>query len=45
MLSSMMQYPLTLAAIAERAGRLFASVEIVSRRPDKSLYRSIYGEV
>jgi len=40
MLSTMMQFPLTLAPILERTGRLFGSVEIVSRLPDKSIRRS-----
>ena len=37
MQSTMMNYPLTLAPILERAGRLFGASEIVSRLPDKSL--------
>ena len=45
MLGTMMQYPLTLTPILERAATLFGAVEIVSRLPDKSLHRSTYGDV
>jgi fatty-acyl-CoA synthase len=45
MLSTMMQFPLTLRSILERAGRLFGGVGIVSRLPDRSLHRSTYGEM
>jgi acyl-CoA synthetase (AMP-forming)/AMP-acid ligase II len=44
MKSMMMDYPLTLPHILERAGRLFSKTEIVSRMPDKSLHRSTYGD-
>ncbi|HLY25818.1 MAG TPA: long-chain fatty acid--CoA ligase [Aggregatilineales bacterium] len=44
MKSTMMDYPLTLPHILERAGRLFGKVEIVSRMPDKSLHRQTYGD-
>src|SRR5471030_1618077 len=44
MQSTMMNYPLTLAHILERAGRLFGASEIVSRLPDKSLYRHHYRD-
>jgi fatty-acyl-CoA synthase len=40
----MMNFPLTLAHLFDRAGRYFAKTEIVSRRPDKSIHRSTYGE-
>ncbi len=40
----MMQYPLTLTSLLERAERLFGNVEIVSRRPDRTLARSNYAE-
>ena len=40
----MMEFPLTLAHIFERAGRLFPESEIVSRMPDKSLYRYRYAD-
>jgi fatty-acyl-CoA synthase len=42
--ATMMNYPLTLPHILERAGRLFPKVEIVSRMPDKSLHRYTYGD-
>jgi hypothetical protein len=42
---NMMDFPLTLVPILERAGKLFGQVEIVSRRPDRSLVRSNYGAV
>jgi len=38
-----MTFPLTLFHILERAGKYFPKVEIVSRRPDRSLDRSNYG--
>ncbi|MBN2910889.1 long-chain fatty acid--CoA ligase [Polycladomyces sp. WAk] len=38
----MMQYPLTLPHLLERAGRYYGSVEIVSRLPDKRLHRYTY---
>ncbi len=40
----MMRFPLTLAHIFERAGKLFPKSEIVSRLPDKSLHRHTYSE-
>ena len=43
MLGAMMDYPLTLTHIADRARRLFPSVEVVSRKADKSLHRTTYG--
>ncbi len=45
MFGTMMQFPLTLTHILERAERLFGAVEVVSRLPDKSIYRSTYGDV
>ncbi len=45
MLGTMMNYPLTLVHILERAGKLFPDVEVLSRLPDRSLDRSTYGEV
>ena len=36
----MMDFPLTLAPLLERAGKLFGKVEIVSRRPDRTLART-----
>src|SRR5258706_40217 len=41
---TMMDYPLTLTHILERAGRLFGKQEIVSRLPDKSLHRYSYSD-
>ena len=43
MKSTMMATPLSLNHLLERAGRLFAGNEIVSRLPDKSLARHSYG--
>jgi fatty-acyl-CoA synthase len=43
MRATMMQMPLTVNHLLERAGRLFGRREIVSRRPDKSLHRSNYA--
>jgi fatty-acyl-CoA synthase len=40
----MMDFPLTLDKILERSGKLFGSVEIVSRRPDRSIHRTTYSE-
>jgi fatty-acyl-CoA synthase len=40
----MMDYQLTLAHLFERVGRFFPKTELVTRRPDKSLHRSNYGE-
>ena len=44
MKSTMMNTPLSLNHLFERAGRLFHGNEIVSRLPDKSLRRHSYGE-
>ncbi|MFB3915662.1 MAG: long-chain fatty acid--CoA ligase [Terriglobales bacterium] len=44
MWGTMMSYQLTLGAILERAATLFGNVEIVSRRPDRSVHRSTYAE-
>src|ERR1700735_5177693 len=41
----MMDFPLTVQPILERAGKLFSAVEIVSRLPDRSLKRTTYGEI
>ena len=45
MSSTMMDVPLTLDWIADRAERYMGSVEVVSRRPDKSISRSSYAQV
>lgn len=44
MKSTMMDVPLSLNHLLERAGQLFAGNEIVSRLPDRSLRRHSYGE-
>ncbi len=44
MRGTMMDFPLTLPTLLERAGKLFARVEIVSRRPDHSVTRTNFGE-
>jgi fatty-acyl-CoA synthase len=41
----MMDFPLTVAALLERAGNLFGTVEIVTRRPDRKLARSTWGDL
>src|SRR5437868_15170162 len=40
----MMQFPLTLLHIFDRAAKYFGATEIVSRRPDKSIQRGTYAE-
>ena len=40
----MMNYPLTLVPMLERAGKLFGPRELVSRRQDRSLCRSTYSD-
>jgi fatty-acyl-CoA synthase len=45
MLSTMMEFPLTLTSILERAGRLFGAVEVVSMLPGGTIHRSNYGSV
>ena len=40
----MMAFPLTLPHLFQRAADYYPEVEIVSRRPDKSLHRTNYGE-
>jgi fatty-acyl-CoA synthase len=44
MWGTMMNYQLTLGSILERAGSLFAEVEIVSLQPDRSHHRYTYGD-
>ncbi len=44
MRGTMMDFPLTLPTLLERAGKLFARAEIVSRRPDRSTVRTCYGD-
>ena len=43
-LHTMMDYPLTLTALLERAGGTAASVEIVSRLPNRGLHRTTWGQ-
>jgi len=45
MRGTMMDFPLTLPAILERGGKIFPSVEIVSRRPDKSIARTRFADL
>ena len=44
MRGTMMEFPLTLPTLLERAHKLFARVEIVSRRPDRTAIRTCYGD-
>lgn len=44
MRGTMMDFPLTLPVILERAGKLFHRVEILSRKPDRTAVRTNYGE-
>src|SRR5215469_14838247 len=44
MRGTMMNFPLTLPTILERSGKIFPRVEIVSRKPDRSIVRSCYGD-
>ncbi len=44
MRGDMMQYPLTLHHLLERAGKYFGRTEIVSRRADRSLHRHTYAD-
>jgi fatty-acyl-CoA synthase len=45
MLSTMMDYPLVLDRILDRAAAVFPRVELVSRRPDRSLARHTYTDL
>jgi fatty-acyl-CoA synthase len=45
MLTTMMDVPLSLNHLLDRAGTLFGDNEVVSRRPDKSLVRHPYREI
>ncbi len=44
-LGTMMEFPLTLDHLLVRAERMFPTVPVVSRLPDRSLYRTTYGAV
>lgn len=41
----MMDFPLTLDVIVRRAEQFFPHIEVVGRRPDKSIQRSTYGKM
>ncbi|HVT35915.1 MAG TPA: long-chain fatty acid--CoA ligase, partial [Nevskiaceae bacterium] len=43
--STMMTLPLTLDRILERAGTMYPGVEIITRRPDRSLHRATYADM
>src|SRR6266702_3165019 len=43
--ATMMDVPLTLDFIADRAERWMGAVEVVSRRVDRSLHRTTYGAI
>jgi fatty-acyl-CoA synthase len=45
MLGLMMNFPLTIPALLERAGTIFGNVEIVARRPDRTVARSTWGDL
>src|ERR1022692_2525255 len=44
MTGSMMHYPLAIGSVLDRAGQYFGSREIVSRLPDRSLFRYTYAD-
>jgi fatty-acyl-CoA synthase len=44
MRGTMMDFPLTLIPILERAGTLFGSIEVVSRKPDRSFHHYTYAD-
>ena len=43
MYGTMMEYSLVLPEFLERAGKLFPKIEIISRKPDRSVARTSYG--
>lgn len=45
MLSTMMGFPLTLHHVLEKAGHEYSEIEIVSRKPNRSLHRYTYGQL
>jgi fatty-acyl-CoA synthase len=45
MQATMMNYPLTVSHLLDRAAKLFGKIEIVSQTPDKSLVRHTYADV
>jgi fatty-acyl-CoA synthase len=44
-LATMMDVPLTLDLLVDRAEKLFGPVEVISRRPDRSLHRTSFSAV
>jgi len=44
MRGTMMDFPLTLPHVLERNSKLFSRIEIISRKPDRSIKRSNYGD-
>src|SRR5882757_5043672 len=45
MQGTMMNYPLTLVHLLERAGKIFPESEVVSRVPNRSLHRYTYADL
>ena len=45
LLGTMMDYPLLLGSMLERAGKLFPHAEVVSRQPDHSIHRCTYRDI
>src|SRR5690348_8714102 len=45
MRGTMMESPLLVPALLDRAARYFPDVEVVSRQPDKSLHRTTWRDV
>ena len=43
--ATMMEMPLTIELVLDRAERAMARSEVVSRRPDRSLHRTTYGAI
>src|SRR5690348_12318087 len=44
-MNTMMNSPLTLVTVLERAGKYFGEVEVISRLPNRSIHRSTWGAV
>ena len=44
-MATMMDVPLTIDLVVDRAAKWMTDIEVVSRRPDKSLSRTTYGKV
>src|SRR5215469_9205380 len=45
LIHTMMDYPLTLVTLLNRAGTYFGGVEVVSRLPDRSIHRTTWGGI